>query len=103
MERIPIIAVSQQNRNDTSGGVDVSHIAQSDRISQDSTIVIFLEHKDDILTLNLAKARDAVNDRKIKYAADLDKGIFRYVPEENNALEGEGSAELAKEFEEDVF
>lgn len=103
MEKIPIIAVSQQNRNDTSGGVDVSHIAQSDRISQDSTIVIFLEHKDDILTLNLAKARDAVNDRKIKYAADFDKGIFSYVPEESNALEGEGSEELAKEFEEDVF
>ena len=59
--------------------------------------------KDDILTLNLAKARDAVNDRKIKYAADFDKGIFSYVPEESNALEGEGSEELAKEFEEDVF
>ncbi len=103
MTKIPIIAVSQQNRNDTSAGVDVSHIAQSDRISQDSTIVIFLEHKEDILTLNLSKARDAVNDRKLKYAADFDKGIFSYVPEENNALSGEGSEELAKEFEEDVF
>ena len=55
------------------------------------------------MTLNLSKARDAVNDRKLKYAADFDKGIFSYVPEENNALSGEGSEELAKEFEEDVF
>ena len=103
MEKIPIIAVSQQNRNDTSAGVDVSHIAQSDRISQDSTIVIFLEQKDDILTLNLSKARDAVNNQKLRYAVDLDRGIFSYVPEEGNALAGDGSEELAKEFEEDVL
>lgn len=103
MEKIPIIAVSQQNRNDTSAGVDVSHIAQSDRISQDSTIVIFLEQKDDILTLNLSKARDAVNNQKLRYASDFDRGVFSYVPEEGNALAGDGSEELAKEFEEDVL
>ena len=104
MEKIPIIAVSQQNRNDTSSGVDVSHIAQSDRISQDSTIVIFLEHKDDILTLNLAKARDAVNDRKIKYAADFDKGIFQYLPVSDDGVASEEDVNsLRQEFEEDVF
>ena len=83
--------------------VYVSHIAQSDRISQDSTIVIFLEQKDDILTLNLSKARDAVNNQKLRYASNFDRGIFEYLPEEGNALSGEGSEELAKEFEEDVL
>lgn len=104
MEKIPIIAVSQQNRNDTSAGVDVSHIAQSDRISQDSTIVIFLEQKDDILTLNLSKARDAVNNQKLRYASDIDRGIFEYLPSSEDGVTSEETLNnLKSEFEEDVL
>lgn len=43
MLKIPIIAVSQQNREISDGGAGTQNIAQSDRISQDSTIIIFLE------------------------------------------------------------
>lgn len=82
LKNIPIIAVSQQNRSSTENGASTANIAQSDRISQDSTIVIFLEQKDGILTLNLVKARDAVNNKKINYVADFDKGIFQFMPEE---------------------
>lgn len=103
MKKIPIIAVSQQNREKTENGATTSNIAQSDRISQDSTILIFLEQKDNILTLNLVKSRDSETGKHLKYAIDLNKGIFNFLPEENNALEGEGTKELYEEFEENPF
>lgn len=82
LKHIPIIAVSQQNRASTENGASTANIAQSDRISQDSTIVLFLEQKDGILTLNLVKARDAGNNKKFSYACDFDKGILQFMPEE---------------------
>ena len=99
LKKIPIIAVSQQNRASTENGVDTSHIAQSDRIAQDSTIIIFFEQKDGLMTMSLVKSRDSVNMKKLTYAIDLDKGIFNYIPEEGNALNGKGAEELEEEFE----
>lgn len=103
MKHIPIIAVSQQNRESTETGLDVSLVAQSDRIGQDSTVVIFITQKDGIMTLTLAKSRDSETGKKLSYAVDLNKGIWSYLPEENNALAGKGSEELKEEFGEDVF
>lgn len=103
MKKIPIISVSQQNRSSTENGVGTEHIAQSDRIAQDSTIILFFEQKDGIMTLNLVKSRDSVNMKKINYAIDLDKGIFQYLPEEDNALDGLGCDQLRNEFEEENF
>lgn len=103
LKKIPIIAVSQQNRTSTENGVGTQHIAQSDRIAQDSTIVIFFERQDNILSLELVKSRDSVNNKRLSYAIDLDKGIFQYLPEEDNALDGQGSKELREEFEEENF
>lgn len=109
MKKIPIIAVSQQNRSSTEGGIDTSHIAQSDRISQDSTIVIFIEHKDDVLTLNLTKSRDAANGKSLKYIVNLDKGIFEFSPDNIDGMNEESCEALKAEFEtccvegEDVF
>ena len=108
LKHIPIIAVSQQNRNVSEEGsvLDVSKIAQADRIGQDSTVVLFFEQKDNVLTMHIAKSRDSVAGKKINYAIDLDKGIFNYIPEENNALDGAGCKELAEEYGdigEDVF
>lgn len=101
LKRIPIITVSQQNRNmvDENSIIDVSHIAQADRIGQDSTIVIFLEQKNHVLTMHLAKARDAGAGSKLKYAIDLDKGIFQFIPNEEDALNGASCEELRNEFE----
>lgn len=104
LKRIPIIAVSQQNRSeiDTSSVIDVSHIAQTDRIGQDSTIVIALEQKDHVLTLHLSKSRDSGAGSKLKYAIDLDKGVFDFVPNEDDAIQGgNGCKELQKEYEPD--
>ena len=101
LKKIPIISVSQQNRGSTENGVNTTLIAQSDRIGQDSTIIIFFEQKDRVLTMHLVKSRDSANDKDIKYAVDLDKGIFQYIPEGDNAVEGMGVEELREEFEED--
>ena len=39
--------------------------------------------------------------KKIRYSIDLNRGVFNYLPEENNALDGKGSDELYNEFESD--
>lgn len=103
LKKIPIVAVSQQNRTSTENGISTEHIAQSDRIAQDSTIIIFFEQKDNIMTMHLVKSRDSENNKHINYALDLNRGIWTYLPEEGNALEGKGSQELYEEFEADEF
>lgn len=101
MKKIPIISVSQQNREavEENGIIDVSHIAMSDRIGQDSTCVLFLEQKENVLTIHIAKARDATAGSKLKYAIDLDKGVFDFLPIDNDALGGSRCDDLEKEYE----
>lgn len=101
LKKIPIISVSQQNRASTENGVGLEHIAQADRIGQDSTIVLFFEQKDGLMHLHLIKSRDSENNRSITYMIDLNKGLFTYVPETENALDGQGVKELRQEFNED--
>lgn len=101
IKKIPIIAVSQQNRDSTESGPSTANVAQSDRISQDSTVVIFLEQASGILTLNLVKCRDAEAGKRLKYGCDFDKGIFTYIPIETDALNG-GKCEQLKEEYEDI-
>lgn len=76
LSRIPIITVSQQNRSSTENGVDTTMIAQTDRIGQDSTVVVFFEQKDGIMKLYLTKARDVANGKELEYAINFDSGEF---------------------------
>ena len=88
--KIPIITVCQQNRTgeqatDKNGNhkdveYDVSRIAQSDKIGQYSTVVIFLDYNRElqILTLHPAKVRDG-GCSKIQYNWNIDKGTFAHV------------------------
>lgn len=99
LKQIPIIAVSQQNRSEFNNSPSTANIAQSDRISQDSTIVIFIEQKDGVLTLHLTKARDSVNDKHLKYVCDFDKGIFQFLP--NDCTDAQACEKLKDEFESD--
>jgi len=103
MKKIPIIAVSQQNRSSTENGIGTEHIAQSDRISQDSTIILFFEQKDGVMTLYLVKSRDSVNMKQLRYAIDLDKGIFNYLPstDDGGVNNKEEIKKLKQEFEDD--
>lgn len=86
LKRIPIISVSQQNRSSTENGVGTEMVAQSDRISQDSTILIFIERKKDtdVLDLSLVKSRDSENGKKLSYKVDFNTGTFTYIPGEND-------------------
>ena len=94
LKRIPIISVSQQNRSKTEdGNVDSTQIAQSDRIGQDSTCIIFLERKDDIMKLTLVKSRDSENGKSISYQVDLNRGMFTYIPDEEDGVGGESVEE----------
>lgn len=99
LKKIPIISVSQQNREKAEDGVSTANIAQSDRFGQDSTVVIFLEQKDNVLTVTLTKARDSIAGKKLQYAVDFDKGIFTYLPNEKDALDGSQCEELRQEYE----
>lgn len=101
LKKIPIIAVSQQNRESTElTGQSTANVAQSDRISQDSTVLLFLEQKDNVLTLNLVKARDAVNGKKLQYAIDLNKGVFQFIPNEDSPSAQQISQDLIEDFQE---
>lgn len=111
MVKIPIIAVSQQNRENTDEkGVDTKNISQSDRIGQNSTIIIALERKkskdsqtNNIMTMSLIKSRDTANGSKISYYIDLDKGIFSYIPSEDDGLKGKDCEDLKNEFEDNSY
>ena len=87
LKRIPIISVSQQNRSSTENGVGSEHVAQSDRIAQDSTIILFFEkHKDDntLLDVDLVKSRDSENGKKLTYKVDFNRGEFVYIPNKDD-------------------
>ena len=98
LKKIPIIAVSQQNRDATENGPSTANVAQSDRISQDSTVIVFLEQKDNVLTLNLVKARDSGNGKKLQYAVDFNKGIFTFIPTEESVQSPQAVADLIDEY-----
>lgn len=100
MSRIPIISVSQQNRSTSENGVDTTQIAQSDRIGQDSTVILFLEKKDNEIKIHLVKSRDSENGKVLKYMVDLNQGYFTYIPDDNkdeNGNEVDGNAKYANE------
>lgn len=96
MSRIPIISVSQQNRTKSeSGEIDTTMVFGSDRIGQDSTVLIAIDKKDTTLangntavvfTLNILKARDGSTFNKISYITDLNTGKFTYIDESNNTV-----------------
>lgn len=95
LKRIPIIAVSQQNRtknDDDSDNIDTTQIAQSDRIGQDATVIIGItrDKKDNsLLTLHLVKSRDSAVGNKLTYRTDFNTGTFDFIPEGNEKIDKE--------------
>lgn len=102
IKQIPIITVSQQNRENTmQSGPQTSNVAQSDRIAQDSTILLFLSQNNNILTLDLVKARDSVNNKKLNYAVNFNTGSFTFIPNEDSDTSEKVSQDLIDDFDED--
>ncbi len=93
MKKIPIISVSQMNRTkneDDSDSIDLTQIAQADRIGQDSTIVIGIsrDKKDNnLMKLQLVKSRDSENGKVFSYHVDFNTGTFQFLPENGSVTE----------------
>lgn len=95
IKRIPIICVAQQNRekiesaNEKDKIFDTTQIALSDKIGQDSSQVIFLDREGDqgeLLKLYLIKTRQSGGTGTVlTYQIDLNKGDFRFIPNEKTA------------------
>ena len=51
-----------------------------------------------MLTIHLTKSRDSVNARDLKYAVDLDKGMFTFIPEGTDVSAAEAE-DLAQSYE----
>ncbi|MBQ3421757.1 MAG: hypothetical protein IJH34_08805 [Romboutsia sp.] len=90
-KHIPIISVSQQNREKIEEGefAGTQNISNSDRIAQDATLILFLSRKDDILTVYIGKGRDGGTGEILKYNIDLDKGKYEYIREDVGEAEDE--------------
>lgn len=83
-KHMPIIVVSQQNREkNEDGSFDTTQIADADEVGRYATIVIFIEKdkKENILKLHLAKVRDGTSGQTLSYAVDINKGKFVFLPE----------------------
>ena len=110
LKRIPIISVSQMNRTkNDDGSQDTTQIGLSDRIGQDATSIIMLDKEEDELTkntnrpaykltLNIVKARDGGDNKKLTYRADFNNGTFEFIPEGDN-ISDEDADELAQSYE----
>lgn len=108
LKKIPIIAASQQNRASNENGVSTALIAQSDRIGQDATCVLFIEKDNDILRLTPVKIRDNAYSKPLTYQFDFNIGEFTYIPEENeeeseSSIDYEHRYDIEESTEEDIF
>lgn len=95
-KKIPIIAVSQQNREKNDNGeLDLTQIAGSDEIGRYATTVLFVEKKNDIMKLHVVKSRDNPGEKVLSYNVDLNRGNFTYIPEGSEVVD----ASMAKAYE----
>ena len=90
LKKIPIIEAVQLNREDTSeNGPSTKNIAESDRIGQDATTVLFIDRKNDNVIFTIGKSRNARTGDKLTYSWNPNLGTFHYIPSENDAKKGE--------------
>jgi hypothetical protein len=99
MKQIPIISVSQMNRTKNEDkSQDASQIALSDRIGQDATVIIMLEKQESEdpnhkgfyrMTLNIVKARDGGDGRKLNYLWNLNTGDYQYISNSDDGITSE--------------
>ena len=103
-KHIPIIVVAQQNRttkDDGSHGTE--QIADADEVGRYATIVIFIDKKDNIMKLELAKNRDGVVGQTLSYNVDINKGQFLFVPEGDKQVSQDTINSYKSSEDEDYF
>ena len=85
----PIMVVSQLNRGAASKDVEdpgTEHIAGSNRIAEDATMILSLNQKDNNIELRVMKGRDCPKGSKLVYNWNIDKGEFTYIQTEDDAF-----------------
>lgn len=87
-KHIPIVLASQQNRSSIEEGkyAGTQNLSLSDRIGQDATDVVFITKEDDLMTFNIAKARDGCKQNVLTYQVDFNRCEWTYLPQENDKL-----------------
>lgn len=111
-KRIPIISVSQMNRSKNEDGKqDTTQIALSDRIGQDATTILMLEKQqldtgievhfgrccDQVLNINVVKARNGGDGKLISYVSDFNEGWFMPIESKAKSKMSKADKEKAKE------
>lgn len=91
---VPILVVVQSNRGGAKeegadGTPDLENIRDSDGIAQNATKVLALRQTGAGLEFGIKKHRDGVMGGKLVYFWDIDKGVFNYVPGEEDAARPE--------------
>lgn len=85
LKQIPIINVTQLNRTkNEDGSTDNTQMGGAYRITQDATMIWLLSKDKDTLKIHLSKSRGSRRDIVLCYAIDIDKGIFTYIPNEDD-------------------
>ena len=93
LKKIPILAAVQLNREESENGPSTRNIAESDRIGQDSTTVLFIERKNNNVILTVGKARNANTGEKLTYAWNINTGVLNYIPADTDAIHGESDVD----------
>ena len=100
LKKIPMLIAVQLNREATkdTGGPTTRNIAESDRIGQDATTVLFIERESENVVFTVGKSRNAKTGDKLTYAWSPNMGTMRYIPTENDAKNGEGVDALLSDY-----
>lgn len=84
--KVPIVTVVQSNRGATENDMpELENIRDSDGIAHNATKVISIKQQGPGLCLGIKKNREAPTGGKLIYKWDIDKGIFEYIPSEDDS------------------
>lgn len=111
---IPILVVVQSNRSgvkdfEQEGTPELEAIRDSDGIAQNATKVVALRQTGAGLEFGIKKHRDGSTQGKLLYYWDIDRGEFKYIPSDGDAVRSETKTkkveEIKKSFKDgkDVF
>lgn len=101
---VPIIGLAQANRGgakkgEEAGTPELEDIYGADAIGQYSSRVISMRQTGAGLELGIKKNREGRVGDKLVYFWDIDKGDFKYIPTDDDAVGGEKVEEIRQDFE----
>lgn len=99
--KIPIIVVAQSNREgankENDEAPDLENIRDSDGISHNASIVIAAKQKGPGIELVIRKNRNGLNNKKLLYLWDIDRGIFQYMASADDSRDNSTQIQQIKE------